>query len=88
MATTRFRVVGQVGNMTYCVKWETGKFYPRRLSEGSLILCCLKYISTHAGMIINLQGGPRKVKPTTILLVTFECVGPPKEFFSVSVECV
>jgi len=22
-----------------------------------------------------LQGGPRKVKPTTILLVTFECVG-------------
>jgi len=21
------------------------------------------------------QGGPRKVKPTTILLVTFECVG-------------
>ena len=24
---------------------------------------------------IGLQGGPRKVKPTTILLVTFECVG-------------
>jgi len=23
----------------------------------------------------NIQGGPRKVKPTTILLVTFECVG-------------
>jgi len=23
----------------------------------------------------NVQGGPRKVKPTTILLVTFECVG-------------
>jgi len=22
-----------------------------------------------------VQGGPRKVKPTTILLVTFECVG-------------
>jgi len=23
----------------------------------------------------SIQGGPRKVKPTTILLVTFECVG-------------
>jgi len=23
----------------------------------------------------DVQGGPRKVKPTTILLVTFECVG-------------
>jgi len=23
----------------------------------------------------SVQGGPRKVKPTTILLVTFECVG-------------
>jgi len=23
----------------------------------------------------KIQGGPRKVKPTTILLVTFECVG-------------
>jgi len=23
----------------------------------------------------TLQGGPRKVKPTTILLVTFECEG-------------
>jgi len=25
--------------------------------------------------IQTIQGGPRKVKPTTILLVTFECVG-------------
>jgi len=24
---------------------------------------------------LYIQGGPRKVKPTTILLVTFECVG-------------
>ena len=23
----------------------------------------------------DIQGGPRKVKPTTILLVTFECIG-------------
>jgi len=23
----------------------------------------------------NIQGGPTKVKPTTILLVTFECIG-------------
>jgi len=24
---------------------------------------------------LHLPGGPRKVKPTTILLVTFECLG-------------
>jgi len=25
-------------------------------------------------VLVHLQGGPTKVKPTTILLVTFECV--------------
>ena len=29
----------------------------------------------------DLQGGPRKVKPTTILLVTFECVGKINDFW-------
>ena len=29
-----------------------------------------------AGLLsVTIQGGPRKVKPTTILLVTFQCVG-------------
>jgi len=31
---------------------------------------------------VHLQGGPRKVKPTTILLVTFECVGEIQWFLA------
>jgi len=37
----------------------------RKFSGGTCIFCRPRHI----------QGGPRKVKPTTILLVTFECVG-------------
>jgi len=35
----------------------------------------------------NIQGGPRKVKPTTILLVTFECVGKI-QWFLADVNCI
>jgi len=35
----------------------------------------------------EVQGGPRKVKPTTILLVTFECVGKI-QWFLADVNCI
>jgi len=35
----------------------------------------------------NIQGGPRKVKPTTTLLVTFECVGIIRWFLA-DVNCI
>ena len=42
---------------------------------------------TRTGSCFNLQGGPRKMKPTTILLVTFECVGKIQRFLA-DVHCV
>jgi len=36
---------------------------------------------------IAIQGGPRKVKPTTILLVTFKCVGKI-QWFLAGVNCI
>jgi len=35
----------------------------------------------------EIQGGPRKVKPTTILLVTFECIGKI-HWFLADVNCI
>jgi len=32
-------------------------------------------VDSKLNLILFIQGGPRKVKPTTILLATFECVG-------------
>jgi len=35
----------------------------------------------------SIQGGPRKVKPTTILVVTFECVSKIQRFLA-DVNCI
>ena len=39
------------------------------------LLKCTRNHANRLRRFKDIQGGPRKVKPTTILLVTFECVG-------------
>ena len=44
-------------------------------------------IKNHVWNVGTVQGGPRKVKPTTIFLVTFECVGKI-QWFLADVNCI
>jgi len=51
------------------------------LSAFHCLLCCICPLAVKGNSILMstvllyIQGGPRKVKPTTNLLVTFECIG-------------
>ena len=52
--------------------------------------CCLNYKVRSACLHIlysYIQGGPHKAKPTTILLVTFECVGKIQLFLA-DINCI
>jgi len=67
MCLILLRMMGPFNHFTACMPEK----YPTQENTARL------YMPELSGtFVLNIvQGGPRKVKPTTILLVTFECVG-------------
>jgi len=66
--------------LNFDVKFNAMKSVVMRIGErfdvycAPLILCGGKLQFVECFKYLGIQGGPRKVKPTTILLVTFECI--------------
>jgi len=75
--------------LTRCLHWSllfvtsAHWFWRQTCKEAQVLSCWLEmvvlvaeyYLFHCCNLFSNLQGGPTKVKPTTILLVTFECIG-------------
>ena len=51
------------------------KLYCKSSSTTVLISTATNVIGTNTFTLVGLQGGPAKVRPTYILVVTFECIG-------------